>query len=714
VLNRAPVSYTSGRLSFPVAHRNDAETQMRAMGSVGTLFAIVNRTSNGTAQVNWRLYRKAKSGKPEDRTEVTSHLALDIWNRPNPFMTRQEFVEAFQQHVDLTGEGWWIVGRDTRSPLPLELWPVRPDRMSPVPSATDFLSGYVYQGPDGEKVPLEPPDVIFLRMPNPLDPYRGMGPVQSILTDLDSERYSAEWNRNFFLNSAEPGGIIEVAKRLSDDEFKEMTTRWREQHQGVAQAHRVAVLEQGTWKDRKFSMRDMQFTELRSVSREIIREAFGFPKPMLGATDDVNRANAEAAEVVFARWLMVPRLERIKGALNNDFLPLFGGQGDLEFDYDDPTPADSERENSERDSKVTAAQLLIDAGFNPTEVLEAFDLPELTYGLPGADPDRDLLTKLVMGAPTLAPMILPMLGFELPEQAAPAPPAPGQEEPPSDAAVVDRVLAHLQGHAGHARHPRPPRRRPRAADDPPDLDPEDLPDISHMQDSWEQALDQLLEEWTGLEDDQKDELVDAVREIAESGDLADLAELDVGSDATAAALEAAMLALAAEAAEQVADEAAEQGVPVTPQEADEALIAQVALVVAAVRAAQLAAGAALAAMRANGPEATPDDVADAVREHLDSLSPDGPRPLLGGALTGAQNAGRIATLRAAPEGALYANEVLDTNTCGPCREVDGRWLGNISEIEQVLASYPGGAFGGYVSCRGRERCRGTITGVWRQ
>ena len=228
ILNKTPVSFTPKGTSplFPWTQRNDAEAQMRAMGSVGTLFAIVNRTSNATSQVEWKLWRKAKSGNPEDRVEVTSHLALDIWNKPNPFMTRQEFVETFQQHVDLTGEGWWVVGRNpSLRSIPLELWPVRPDRMAPVPDPQDFIRGYVYTGPDGERVPLQNDEVVMLRMPNPLDIYRGMGPVQSILVDLDSTRYSAEWNRNFFLNSAEPGGIIEVDKRLSDAEWTEMNER---------------------------------------------------------------------------------------------------------------------------------------------------------------------------------------------------------------------------------------------------------------------------------------------------------------------------------------------------------------------------------------------------------------------------------------------------------------------------------------------------------
>lgn len=383
LLNKTPIPYTSRAASaLPFLARNDRETQMSAMGSVGTLFSIVNRTSTATGQVNWRLWRKAPSGKREDRVEVMNHLALDIWNRPNPFYTRQLLVESEQQHVDLTGEGWLVVARNpAMRSIPLELWPVRPDRIAPVPHPTDFLSGYVYFGPDGERVPLELDEVIQLRMPNPLDPYRGMGPVQSILTDLDSTRYSAEWNRNFFRNSAEPGGIIEIDKRLGDDEFDELRARWNEQHKGVAASHRVAMLEQGMrWVDRKFTQREMQFVELRSVSRDVIREAFGMPKFAVGDVEDVNRASADASAAWFAEMLTTPRLERFKQALNFSFLPMFGttGQG-VEFDYDDPIPPNAEALDRERDSRAVSAKALVEAGYHPDDVADAMGLPKMRF-----------------------------------------------------------------------------------------------------------------------------------------------------------------------------------------------------------------------------------------------------------------------------------------------------------------------------------------------
>ena len=439
VLNKSPVPYAPSWASKWTFGRSqtsgDMEQQMRQMGAVGTLFSIVNRTSNATAQVDWKLWTKSASGDDEDRTEVTRHLALQIWEKPNPFFTRQLLVETSQQHVDLTGESYWLVSRLTKNGPPAELWPIRPDRIVPIPDAEDFLSGYVYLSPEGERIELGLNEVIALKMPNPLDVYRGMGPVQSILTDLDSTKYSAEWNRNFFLNSAEPGGIIELDTKLGDPEWQEFTGRWREQHQGVANAHRVAVIERGKWVNRTFSMRDMQFVELRKVSSEVIREAFGIHPHMLGLSETVNRANAESAEATFARWLITPRLERIKQALNCHFLPMFGpSAANLEFDYCEHIPEDREMASKELTGKADAALALITAGYYAPEVLEAVGLPAMAFGSPDADPEKELLIELLKGAPAaLAPIILPMLGYDLPEvepEPEPEPPVPAAIEPP--------------------------------------------------------------------------------------------------------------------------------------------------------------------------------------------------------------------------------------------------------------------------------------------
>lgn len=410
--NKAPVPLVSERRQAGWSNRlfgwnmggASDETLMASYGSVGTLFAIVSRLATATAETDWHMHTIAPGEANRctecDKVGVTlleKHPALTVWNDPNPYMPRQEFVEVIQQHMDLTGETDWLVS--WVGSMPIELWPMRPDKIEPIPHPSKFLSGYIYMGPDGQQIPLTTKQCLQMKMPNPLDPYRGMGPVQSILTDLDSTKYSAEWNRNFFLNSAQPGGVIQFDRQLSDEEFDEVTLRWAEQHKGIANAHRVAIIEGGQWVDRGFNMRDMQFAELRDVSRETIREAFGFPKPMLGAVDDVNRANAEAGEYVFARWLIVPRLERIKGTLNHDFLPLFGKdeRKRFEFAYTSPVPPDQEREMASLSAKANALTSLVAAGFDAEQAAEVVGLPPMMWTKPEPTvvqaPDEDKQDK---------------------------------------------------------------------------------------------------------------------------------------------------------------------------------------------------------------------------------------------------------------------------------------------------------------------------------
>lgn len=407
--NRTPVplapSRRGGTVFSSALARGNRSAQLSAMESVSTMFSIASLLAEATASVEWKLYR-THDGRgrvaQEDPREVGDHLALRVWNQPNAFMSRQEYVETVQQHIDLVGEGWGVLGfYDAGQTMPKEIWPVRPDLMNVVTSAEEYISGYWYASPDGEQIPLTTNETLRIKLPNPRDSFRGMGPVQSLMADLDGIRYSAEWNRNFFLNSAEPGGIIQFEGNLSDPDFRKLQRRWNEQHRGVSKAHRVAILEQGKWVSNSFSQKDMQFVELQDVSRDKVREAYRVHKHMLGQSDDVNRANAEAADYTFAKRLVVSRCERWKGMLNGQFLPRFGatGQG-VYFDYCNPVPEDQELENATLTAQTGAFKTLIDAGVDPEAAALACDLPPLpmreraALPAPGPDPIQALAERI--------------------------------------------------------------------------------------------------------------------------------------------------------------------------------------------------------------------------------------------------------------------------------------------------------------------------------
>jgi len=388
---KPPISYAvGGPFSTALVSTFARRTQLEQMARNGTVFAVVNTLSMAVAKADWKLYRSSPTGDDEGREEIINgnHAAINLLNNPNGWWSRNRLVRAGEQHQELTGLTYFVVQRSkVMRSIPIGLWPMRPDRVFPVPGdSTTYLQGWIYRGPNGEQVPLDVDEVLEIVTPDPMDPYGGISPVQALLPTLDAARFAQMYARNFYLNDATPGGIIEVPTKLDDGQWTTFQKRWADTHKGVDKAHRIAMLENGmTWKTVDPSNRDNQFVENRQDQRDEITEGWAFPKSMLGASNDVNRAIAEANRASFAENLVVPRLDAWRDMLNHNFLPMFGNtaQG-LEFDYVNPVPADKLLDAQVNAALGTAMAAAISSGFDGNDVLNWLGLPEMTWEAPAA------------------------------------------------------------------------------------------------------------------------------------------------------------------------------------------------------------------------------------------------------------------------------------------------------------------------------------------
>lgn len=344
---RVPMASPGAGLTSALGGFNQAggdQAGMNAFATNGWVYSVVSRIASAVARADWDLYALDPSTPGAKGTPLPDHPAAQLWDQWNPLFSQHDALELIQMWLELTGAGPILVVREADNPTsePVELWPVPPQRIRPFVDRETLLGGYVYSI-GAERVILEPSDVIYLRNPDPRNILGGMGPAQSITTDLESDREAALWNRNAFRNGSEPGGVIEFPRELDDREFEQFTRRWREQHQGTSNARRVAVLETAKWvsTERGAGPREMDYTASRRWYRDVVLGAWGISGHMLGISEDVNRANAEAGEVTFSRWVVVPRLDRIKMAINGALIPAFGlDRRAVAFDYDDPTPQD--------------------------------------------------------------------------------------------------------------------------------------------------------------------------------------------------------------------------------------------------------------------------------------------------------------------------------------------------------------------------------------
>jgi len=110
------------------------------------------------------------------------------------------------------------------------------------------------------------------------------------------------------------------------------------------------------------------------------------------------------------------------------------------------------------------------------------------------------------------------------------------------------------------------------------------------------------------------------------------------------------------------------------------------------------------ATAATRPDATGATVVEAALDAAEQASRAGTEDTARQAANVTHGLGRARAQAAMPAPReVYASELLDRNTCGPCATVDGR---TYETLAAGLVDYPGA--GGYVGCDGGSRCRGTL------
>lgn len=337
--------------------RLKASEYLRA--ATGWVYGCVGVIADEVAGIDLKMLKV----KGNDVSEVDEHEALDVLYRANNAMTRFDLINLTFQYLELAGEAPWFISFKNNKPDQIFL--LRPDRLTVLPGKDgEMVGGYEYQvyGEGGyQKIKLESHEVIPLKYTDPDQPLRGKGPLQAAAETYDLDNYAEKWNSQFYKNSAAPSGALVSDKILSKDVRARLERKLKDNYRGIENAHKTMILEQGL-KFEKISLtqKDMDFIEQQRFSRDKILAIFRVPRTALGITDDVNRANAEATDYVFAKRTIRPKMIRFVEQLNEFFLPLFGtGTENLYFDFADPVPENVEQLIQKAQSGVSTGYMTI-------------------------------------------------------------------------------------------------------------------------------------------------------------------------------------------------------------------------------------------------------------------------------------------------------------------------------------------------------------------
>jgi HK97 family phage portal protein len=332
------------------------------------VFACVNARAEELAGIDLELYSGEK--------EIENHEVLDLLEDVNPNMTQYELFFGTQAFLDLTGNAYWYLARDKDGAGKIkQIYLLQADKMHIVPNKDNplVIDGYVYvNGKD--KIPFNPNEILHFKNFNPVggypNPHKGMGIIQASLWAIETDNEARTWNYSFFKNSAKPDGILSTEGTLTNEQYQRIKQQWAQNNGGSTKNGAIAITEGGLkWTETSKTQKDMDFVAQRTFSRDEIFTAFRVPKSVLGITEDVNRANAEASDYVFAKRTIKPLMKRFVNVLNEYLLPEYGSN--LKFKFEDPTPEDRMAELQEyalgHNKWLTTNDIRLEEGLIPSD-----------------------------------------------------------------------------------------------------------------------------------------------------------------------------------------------------------------------------------------------------------------------------------------------------------------------------------------------------------
>lgn len=282
-----------------------------------SVYAAVRLLADTTAQLPLITYqRRADGGK--DR--YSSHPVFRLLHlTPNPEMTSFRFRQLLFGHAGLWGNGYAEI--QWRKGYPVALWPLRPDNtfMRRVNGSLVYDTSILDVDNTYKTYRLPAYRVLHLRGFG--NGYVGYSPIRLHMETIGLEMATRQFGSKFFGNGARPGVVLKHPKTLSEGAANRLRESWINAHEGLTNAHRVAILEDGVELETiGIPPEEAQFLETRRYQLHDIARIYRIPPHLLQDITAGGHNTMEQLSLEFVTYTLLPLLENFEQELMTSLL----------------------------------------------------------------------------------------------------------------------------------------------------------------------------------------------------------------------------------------------------------------------------------------------------------------------------------------------------------------------------------------------------------
>jgi HK97 family phage portal protein len=260
---------------------------------------------------------------PRGKERATNRILYSLLHdAPNPEMDAMSFKESRTENAVGWGNAFAEIERDDQG-VPVALWPLQVDKMQVGRDQYTKQLIYAYRLPNGQTVILPAYRVWHLKGFSP-DGIIGYDTVYLMREAIGMGLALEEYGSRFFGNNAAPGGVLEHPNKLSKESQDNLRKSWNEMHQGLTNAHRLAILEEGMkFHSTSIPNDNAQFLESQKFTVVQMARMLNLPPHMLADLDRATFSNIEQQYTGFVVYSMMPWFRRWEGTCNFKLLTPF-------------------------------------------------------------------------------------------------------------------------------------------------------------------------------------------------------------------------------------------------------------------------------------------------------------------------------------------------------------------------------------------------------
>lgn len=284
--------------------------------SIPTYYACIKVLSEDIAKLPLGLYREVFDTRMKMREHDIHYL---VSRRPNKWQTPFEFKQLMAAFKLGKGNAYAEIFVDRKTGQPSDLIPLHPDRVTPF-LAPNGQRAYAYQPISGpRRIILQ--DEMWCWMGLSDDGLRGRSVLEDAALTLGLAYSTMEYGATFFANGATPGGVLTHPGVLGDEAMAQLKKDWKETFQGIRNAHKVAVLEEGLKYEKiQLTSEEAQFIESRKISPVEICQFFRMPPHKVGILDKATFSNIEHQGIEYFTDALLSHLISIEETGHRDLL----------------------------------------------------------------------------------------------------------------------------------------------------------------------------------------------------------------------------------------------------------------------------------------------------------------------------------------------------------------------------------------------------------